>query len=357
MDKDQHKNETVNVGGVLQDLFFGRDLSRDESFRLWTHLISGSATDAQLGAILAAFSSKGETADEIAGGALALLAAENNSGKRDAGYVEISGTPANGGGAFTIRTASAFVIAATGVRVAQQVVSASNHDGHKSLLEELGVRISFSAEEARESLAAHGICFVCPYVYETARRRLAAVRDELGAPTVLNLIEPLANPALPSFQVIGVWHPEVIKPVARAVRVLGSRRSLVVHNLNGSDQIAFADKTLVAEVDDGNVRTFEIGREEFGLGRAEQAKPRNGDLEYNAQLIGAVLAGQRRDEVRSAVVINAASGLLVAGAARRPRAAARMAEDSIDSGRARQKLEEARRSTRSRHDARFTKSR
>src|SRR5436853_237500 len=259
MESYERAKERLNLSAFLKDLFFGRDLSRSESFELWTHLLNGSATDAQLGAIVAALSSKGETADEIAGATLALLEAEDQFGDRGAGCVQISAASFVSSARVSVQTAGALVLGGAGVKVAQQVTyEVGGRDEQRSLLHALGIRASLSSEAAKQSLEKTGVCFACPYLYDRTRSRLAAIRAQLGVPTILNLIEPLANPALPSFQIIGVWHPEIIKPVARALMALGVWRSWVVHCLDGTDEASPRETTLVAEVDHTRLRTFEI---------------------------------------------------------------------------------------------------
>jgi anthranilate phosphoribosyltransferase len=175
-------------------------------------------------------------------------------------------------------------------------------------------------------------------LYHGATARVAGVRRELGVHTTFNLLGPLTNPAGAPRQIIGVWHATLVEPLARTLAALGTERAWVVHGRDGLDEITISDSTLVAEAQDGEVRTFEIAPADFGLTRATLEELRGGDAEMNARIIRSVLAGERRDAARSLVVANAAGALYVGGAASSLLEAAALAAESIDSGAASDKL-------------------
>jgi anthranilate phosphoribosyltransferase len=184
-----------------------------------------------------------------------------------------------------------------------------------------------------------GICFMFAPLYHGATARVAGVRRELGVHTTFNLLGPLTNPAGAPRQIIGVWHPSLVEPLARTLAALGTERAWVVHGLDGLDEITVSDETFVAEAVRGNVRTFEIAPRDFGFKRANLEELRGGDAEANARIIRSVLAGERRDAARALVVANAAGALFVGGAATTLLEAAELAARSIDTGAALDKLQ------------------
>jgi anthranilate phosphoribosyltransferase len=184
-----------------------------------------------------------------------------------------------------------------------------------------------------------GICFMFAPLYHGATARVAGIRRQLGIHTTFNLLGPLSNPAGAPRQIIGVWRRELAEKLARVLSELGTERAWVVHGEDGLDEITLAGKTHVAEAQDGEVKTLEIGPEDFGFETGVLDHLRGGDADANAEIVSAVLAGSRKDEARALVIMNAAAALFLGGAAGDLREGARIAGDSIDSGAARQKLE------------------
>jgi anthranilate phosphoribosyltransferase len=177
-------------------------------------------------------------------------------------------------------------------------------------------------------------------LYHGATARVAGIRRQLGVQTTFNLLGPLTNPAGAPRQIIGVSNRDVVEPIARALTMLGTERAWVVHGEDGLDEITLAAATLVSEVSDEGVQSFEISPEDFGLSRGALENVRGGDAGGNARIIRDVLNGQRRDEARALVILNAAAALHVGGASEDLRTGVRLAEQSIDSGQASQKLDE-----------------
>jgi len=184
-----------------------------------------------------------------------------------------------------------------------------------------------------------GICFMFAPLYHGATARVAGIRRELGVHTTFNLLGPLTNPAGAPRQIVGVWNRDLLKPMAQTLAALGTEHAWVVHGADGLDEITIADRTLVAEANNGEIRMFEIVPEDFGVPRGGLAELRCDDAEASASMIKSVLSGARRDAARNLVVANAAAALKVGGVAQDLRDGARLAEQSIDSGAAMQKLE------------------
>jgi anthranilate phosphoribosyltransferase len=185
-----------------------------------------------------------------------------------------------------------------------------------------------------------GICFMFAPLYHGATARVAGVRRQLGVHTTFNLLGPLTNPAGAPRQLIGVWHASLVEPLARVLSLLGTERAWVVHGADGLDEITIADKTFVAEASAGGVKTFELEPGDFGLQAAPLEDLRGGDAAENALIIRSVLTGERRDAALSLVIANAAAALHVGGLAPDLQQSARLAEQSIETGAARDKLEQ-----------------
>ncbi len=325
---------------LLLRLMRGEDLRREEAEALLEALLDGEATDAQIGAALVALAVKGETVEELAGMAQAMRARATRINCRHERFIDTAGTGSSHAKTFNVSTAAAFVIAGAGLAVAKHGSrAATSRSGSADVLSALGVNVSVGPEVSENCLNEFGICFMFAPLYHGATKRVAGVRRELGVHTTFNLLGPLTNPAGARRQLIGVWHRALVEPVARALARLGTERAWVVHGADGLDEVTLAGTTFVAEAVGGEVKTFEIAPEEFGLARSELAHLRGGDAEENARIIRAVLDGTRRDAARSLVVLNAAAALLVGGEAEDLAAAARLAEQSIDGGAASAKLE------------------
>jgi anthranilate phosphoribosyltransferase len=255
-------------------------------------------------------------------------------------FIDTAGTGSSRAKTFNISTAAAFVIAGAGLPVAKHGNrAASSKSGSADLLTALGVNVSTIPLVSENALNEIGICFMFAPLYHGATARVAGIRRQLGIHTTFNLLGPLSNPAGAPRQIIGVWRRELAEKLARVLSELGTERAWVVHGEDGLDEITLAGKTHVAEAQDGEVKTLEIGPEDFGFETGVLDHLRGGDADANAEIVSAVLAGSRKDEARALVIMNAAAALFLGGAAGDLREGARIAGDSIDSGAARQKLE------------------
>jgi anthranilate phosphoribosyltransferase len=324
---------------LLPRLMRGENLSRADAASLLDALLDERATDAQIAGALVALALKGETVEELTGMAGAMRARAVRISTAHERFIDTAGTGSSAAKTFNVSTAAAFVIAGAGLPVAKHGSrAATSRSGSADVLHALGVGVSAAPAVSQKCLDEIGMCFMFAPLYHGATARVAGVRRELGVHTTFNLLGPLTNPAGAPRQVIGVWHASLVEPLARTLAALGTERAWVVHGRDGLDEITVSDQTLVAEARDGEVSTFEIAPGDFGITRATLEELRGGDAEINAAIIRSVLTGERRDAARSLVVANAAGALYVGGAASSLRDAAALAADSIDGGRALDKL-------------------
>jgi anthranilate phosphoribosyltransferase len=331
----------AGLRALLLRLMRGEDLRREEANALLDALLDGAATDAQIAAALVALAVKGETVEELAGMAAAMRSRSVKISSQHTCFIDTAGTGSSYAKTFNVSTAAAFVISGAGLAVAKHGSrAATSRSGSADVLTALGVNVTARPEISEKCLNEIGICFMFAPLFHGATARVASVRRELGVHTTFNLLGPLTNPAGAPRQVIGVWHQALAEPLAHALVALGTEHAWVVHGSDGLDEVTLAGETFVAEARSGQVKTFEIAAEDFGLERAELTHLRGGDAEANAQMIRAVLKGVRRDEARDLVIVNAATALFVGGMADDLHMAARLAESSIDSGAAMKKLEQ-----------------
>jgi len=329
-----------SLKSFLPGLLRGEDFSRAQATQLLDALLDSEATDAQIAAALIALKSKGETVEELAGLAEGMRNRAVGINTRHATFIDTAGTGSSCAKTFNVSTAAAFVIAGAGLPVAKHGNrAASSLCGSADVLTALGVNVSVPTAISENCLDEIGICFMFAPLYHGATARVAGIRRELGVQTTFNLLGPLTNPARAPRQIVGVWHRELIEPLARALSLLGTEHTWVIHGADGLDEVTIADKTFVAEASNGQVRMFEIEPEDFGVERGALDGLRGGDAEGNATIIRAVLSGARRDEARTLVVVNAAAALHIGGLAADLRGGALLAEQSIDTGAAQDKLE------------------
>jgi anthranilate phosphoribosyltransferase len=335
----------------------GQSLEREEAREVMAEVLAGTCTDAQIGALLVGLHVKGETVEEIVGFAEAIRSAATplpieragasnaldvSGTGRDAliedSLIDTSGTGGDASGTFNISTATAFVTAGAGVRVAKHGNrSISSKCGSADVMEALGVKIQLSPERAAQCLREIGICFLFAPDLHSAMKQVQKVRRELRLRTMFNLLGPLTNPARASGQVVGVYAMDLVEKLAEALSMLGLHRALVVHGLDGLDEITITGPTRVAEARDGVVKTYEVTPEEFGMRRATLDDIAGGDAAENAAIIREVLDGKKSAH-RDVVLMNSAAALVAAGHADRLTDAVPVAAESIDSGAAAGKL-------------------
>src|SRR4026209_392676 len=300
------------------------NLSRDEAFDLLEALRDAEATDAQISGALVALAAKGGTVEELTGMAEGLRSkAVRLIAKHDC-FIDTAGTGSSRAKTFNISTAAAFVIAGAGLPVAKHGNhAASSKSGSADLLTALGVNVSAIPLVSENALNEIGICFMFAPLFHGATARVAGIRRQLGIHTTFNLLGPLSNPAGAPRQIIGVWRLELAEKLARVLGELGTERAWVVHGEDGLDEITLTGKTHVAEAQNGEVKTFQIGPEDFGfeVGRIEHL--RGGDADANAEIVGGVLSGERKDEARALGIMNAAAAVFLGGMAADVRQGAR----------------------------------
>src|SRR5215470_245114 len=334
---------------VINNSFLARlmrdeNLSRNEASQMLAWLLDGSATDAQIAATLIALKRKGETVEELAGLAEGMRAVSVRINCEKRRFIDTAGTGSSSAKTFNVSTAAAFVIAGAGLPVAKHGSrAATSRCGSADVLRALGVNTAASPKTVERCLNEHEICFIFAPLFHAATARVAHVRRELGVHTAFNLLGPLTNPARPPFQIVGVRQLLLLERVASVLARLGLEKAWVVHGADGLDEITIADKTHVAACSStGDVETFTVAPEDFGLKRQCFDGFRGKEPQENAQLIRAILRGERADSIAAArdlVIINAAAALHIAGVSPDLRHAASLARESIDSGRAALKLD------------------
>jgi anthranilate phosphoribosyltransferase len=343
-------------------------LSREEARAVMGEVLAGKCTDPQISALLVGLHMKGETVEEIVGFAEAIRAAAtpirigsqtsanqssdgdllDASGTGREALVDTCGTGGDAAGTFNISTVTAFVVAGAGVRVAKHGnrsstpkidgQSTSPKCGAADVMEALGVNIQLPPERIARCLSEVGIAFLFAPAIHPAAKYAATVRRETRLRTVFNLLGPLTNPAGASAQVVGVYAVELVEKMAEALSMLGTRRAFVVHGLDGLDEITITGPTRVAELRDGRLQSYEVTPLEFDLSPATLASIAGGDATENARIVREVLGGEKSPR-RDVVLMNAAAAFVAAGKADHLKDGVELAVDSIDSGRAAQKLD------------------
>ncbi len=324
----------------LVRLMRGEDLTMKEAAEFFRVLTDKDTFPQQIAGALVALTAKGETFAELAGMARVMRDQAVKITTRQANFIDIAGTGSSRAKTFNVSTAAAFVVAGAGLTVAKHANRAvASGTGSADVLGKLGVKMTGEPEVAQASLNGTGICFMFTPKFHPTLRRVGSIRSNLGIRSCLNLLGVLANPANAPMQIVGVWHHSLVEPMAQALSLLKAKHAWVVHGEDGLDEMTLSGETLVTEVFGSKVRTFKITPEDFGLKRGKIRHLKTDSPELSAKIISDVLTGKRRDEARSLIILNAAAALLVGGMADSPTHAARLAEQSIDSGQAQNKLE------------------
>ena len=316
----------------------GERLSVAEARAAFDVMMSGDATPAQMGAFLMGLRVRGETVDEITGGALAMRErALKVAAPPEA--IDTCGTGGDSSGTYNVSTAAGLVVAGCGVPVAKHGNRAlSSKCGSADVLTALGVKIDADLALVERCIDEAGIGFLMAPRHHGAMRHVAGARVELGTRTIFNLLGPLSNPAGATRQLMGVFAESWVEPLAEVLRALGSTHVWVVHGHDGLDEITTTGATAVAELKDGAVRRFELTPADFGVAEAAPETLKGGDAETNARALRAVLDG-RQGPFRDIVVANSAAALVVAGKATEIQEGAAMAAAALDSGEASAALE------------------
>jgi anthranilate phosphoribosyltransferase len=308
----------------------GVPLAFEEAREAFDIIMSGEATPGQIGGFLMALRVRGETVGEISG-AVSTMRDKMLRVVAPEGAIDIVGTGGDGSHSVNISTASAFVIAGCGVPVAKHGNRGlSSQTGAADVLTALGVKLDLTPEAIGDCITGAGIGFMFAPAHHPAMRHVGPTRVELGTRTIFNLLGPLSNPAGVRRQMVGVFSPEWIGPVAETLKALGAERAWVAHG-DGYDEITTTGETQIAELAEGTIRNFTLTPEAFGLKRYRKEELRGGDAAFNAAALSAVLAGQP-GAYRDTVLMNAGAGIVVAGKAARLEDGIEAAAVAIDSG-------------------------
>ena len=317
------------------------DLTYQEAYTVMNEIMSGETTPTQNAAFLAALSTKSaraETTDEIAGCAAAM---RDHATRVDTcmDILEIVGTGGDNAGSFNISTTAAIITAAGGVKVAKHGNrAASSLCGTADCLEALGVNIDQSPEMCIKLLNEVGMCFFFAQKYHTSMKYVGPIRKELGFRTVFNILGPLTNPASPSMQLLGVYDDYLVEPLAQVLVSLGIKRGMVVYGMDKLDEISLSAPTRICEINDGWYRTSVIKPEDFGMERCDKSELKGGTPKENAQITLDILSGVKGHK-RNAVLLNAGAALYIGGKAENMKDGITLAEEIIDSGKAKATLD------------------
>lgn len=325
---------------AIKSVVEGKSLSLDEAKRVMGLMLGGEATQAQLGAFLTALRMKGETLDEIVGCASVLRdKAEHISPKVDH-YVDLVGTGGDGCNTFNISTTAALVVAGAGVPVAKHGNRAvSSKSGAGDVLEALGVNIMSEPEQVERAVEEIGIGFMFAPIFNKTMKNVGQARSEMGIRSIFNILGPLSNPSGAKNQVIGVFNPDLTEVFAQAMRVMGIERALVMNAVDGMDELSTASNTVVSEIIDGHVKNYMITPEQYGFKRTIPECLQGGDPKTNAAITTDILmgtTGRRRD----VVLLNAGATIYIGGRASSIEEGIELAKESIDSGKAMEKLKQ-----------------
>ena len=335
---------------ALRTLVDKKDLSRIEAAAAMEAIMSGAATNAQIAAFLTALRMKGETVEELIGFAQVMrqkAVRVKTHGEEVAALtgtdremlIDTCGTGGDAAGTFNVSTATAFVVAGAGLKVAKHGNrSVSSLCGSADVVETLGINLELPPAKVARCVDEVGIGFLYAPLLHTAMKHVMAARREMGIRTVFNMLGPLTNPAGANAQVIGVYSPALTEPLARVLAELGTIRAFVVHGADGLDEISNTGESQISEVREGVVRSFRVRPEDFGMSRAAIGDLQGGDRAENAQIIRHILGGGDGPK-RDIVLMNAAAALVVGGKARDLKEGVGLAARSIDSGAAQRKLE------------------
>lgn len=323
---------------AIAQLVEGKDLSYEMAEGCMDEIMSGEASQMHMAAYLTALRMKGESIDEIVASANGMRKHATKL-NHDTDVLEIVGTGGDEAYSFNISTTAGIVAAAAGIPVAKHGNrSVSSKCGAADVLEALGVNITIEPSKMEKVLKEENISFMFAQIYHKAMRFVAPVRKELGIRTIFNILGPLSNPAFADMQLMGVYEEGLVKPMAEVLMKLGVKSGMVVYGTDRLDEISISAPTLVCEIRDGALKSYEITPEQFGLATAAKEEMVGGDPQENAKITRAILAGEKGAK-RDAVVLNAGACIYIAKKAATLAEGVKIAQETIDSGKAAKKLE------------------
>ncbi len=314
------------------------DLSEEEMESTMDEIMSGEATPAQIGSLITALRMKGETVEEITGAARLMRKKAVEIRSSSQSLVDTCGTGGDRSHTFNISTAAAFVVAGTDLKVAKHGNrSVSSQCGSADVLESLGINIEAKKEVVEKCLEEIGIAFLFAPLLHGAMKHAIGPRREMGIRTIFNVLGPLTNPAQAKAQVIGVYDGKLTEPLAQVLGRLGSKHSFVVHGSDGLDEITLTGETRISELKEGEVSTYQIKPEDFGLKTCGKDTLLGGDKQNNANIIQEILKGAKGPR-RDIVLLNSAAAIVAGDKAKDFKEGIELARNSIDSGGASEKL-------------------
>jgi anthranilate phosphoribosyltransferase len=317
----------------------GQDLTQEEMEGTMEEIMTGHATPAQIGSFITALRIKGETVEEITGAATVMRAKAVRIDLNGDTLLDTCGTGGDGTHTFNVSTATAFVAAGGGVKVAKHGNRAvSSLCGSADVLKTLGVSLDIHHEDVGRCIQEVGIGFLFAPLFHGAMKYAAGPRQEIGLRTIFNVLGPLTNPAGATVQILGVYAQALTDKIAQVLGRLGTKEAFVVCGEGTFDEISICSPTRVSHLKEGNVRTFEITPEQYGFLRADPEEIKGGDAQENARIIRELLDGEKGPK-RDMVLLNAAAAFVVASLDEDFSKGIERAKDSIDSGRAKKKLE------------------
>ncbi|MDF9409719.1 anthranilate phosphoribosyltransferase [Pelotomaculum isophthalicicum JI] len=325
---------------ALQEALNGKDLDFETAKAVMKEMMEGTATQAQMGALLAALRMKGETVEEIT--ACATVMREKGLKINPVrNVIDIVGTGGDETGTFNISTTSAFVVAAGGVPVAKHGNrGVSSKSGAADVLECLGINLNLTPKQSEKILEQSNICFMFAPVYHSSMKYAAPVRREMGVRTIFNVLGPLSNPAGATMQLMGVYDRTLVEPLAQVLANLGVVRGLAVSGHDGMDEVTLTGETHVCEIRHGELTSYDITPEQYGFSRCKLQDLAGGTPEDNARITRDILTGKEKGAKRDVVVLNATMALYLGIDNCTVVDCVRMAQELIDSGKAAAKLDE-----------------
>lgn len=329
----------ITMKEAINKVVAGNNLTLEEAKEVMNIMLSGEATQAQLGGFLTALRMKGETIDEIVGCATVMQSkAEHVSPKCNTRYVDLVGTGGDGANSFNISTTAAFVACGAGVSIAKHGNRAiSSRSGAADVLEALGVNIMLEAQQVEKCIEEVGMGFMFAQTFNKSMKNVGQARSEMGIRTIFNILGPVSNPSNAKGVVIGVFAENYTEPLARALMAMGVEKGMIVYGMDGMDEITVTNKTKVSEICDGQIKNYYISPEDFGLSMSTADDIKGGVGAENADITMAILKGEKSPK-RDIVLMNAGAAIYVAGIAKNMAEGIEMAKESIDSGKALAKL-------------------
>jgi len=330
----------MDMPTAIAKVIDGENLAKREMNAVMRLIMTGEATDAQIGGFLVGLRLKGETVDEIVGAAEIMRELAAPVQVNDAGLVDTCGTGGSGANKFNVSTASAFVAAAAGVRVAKHGNrAASSKSGSADLLEAAGANIMLNPEQVARCIDSVGVGFLFALNHHAAMKHAIGPRKEMTVRTIFNLLGPLTNPAGAKRQLLGVYDRRLVRPVAEVLQALGSEHVMVVHSADGLDEISIAAETAVAELKNGDILEYVISPEDFSLVRGSLNALKVDNAEESLAMVKAALNGEF-EAASDMVALNAGAAIYVSGQAMDLASGVRMAQDAIGGGLATEKMKE-----------------